>query len=407
MKFNNSIEKPFILKYDSIILEAKNNGKISNFVKFSGNGSQIGTQSKESSVTVVFSDSSGIGQGTRKELAVMKIDAADSKALEGAIFNLYRVSGSEEVLFSTSIPTDKDGKTAFKDLRPGKYFLQEKTAPNGYILDPNKYEVKFSSTTVTDMTVKNQKIVTPTTAPTPTPVVTMTPIVTPTPTPVVTLTPIATPTSTPTVTPTPTETPVSTVTPTSTPDNPTVPVSTPTPIPGVIVTATPSATPVVATPTVTPTIAPTSTPTVTPVATSTPIVPKVTPPVEKLTTDEAIPIEGEIPLGGLPSIGDEPDHGKVTITKDGKWIYTPDPGFIGKDKFTIIVTDENGNKEEIEIEIDVEEVPTGTVKEPGDNSNKPTQLPKTGEDSSLPIYLVGGSLVLIGFVLARRFKRSN
>ncbi|OZQ90568.1 collagen binding domain-containing protein, partial [Paenibacillus sp. VTT E-133291] len=167
LKFNHTIEKPFILKYDSIILEAKNNGKISNSVKFSGNGSQIGTQSKDSSVTVVFSDSSGIGQGTRKELAVKKVDAADnSKVLEGAIFNLYRVSGSEEVLFSTSIPTDKDGKTVFKDLRPGKYFLQEKTAPIGYIKDSNKYEVKFSSTTVTDMTVTNQKIVTPTTAPT-------------------------------------------------------------------------------------------------------------------------------------------------------------------------------------------------------------------------------------------------
>lgn len=142
-------------------------------------------------------------------------------------------------------------------------------------------------------------------------------------------------------------------------------------------------------------------------ATSTPIVPQVTPPVQNLITDEDIPLEGEIPLGGLPSIGDKPDHGKVTITKDGKWIYTPDPGYVGKDKFTIIVTDENGNEEEIEIEIDVEEVPTGTVKEPGDNSNKPTQLPKTGEDSALPIYLVGGSLVLVGFVLARRFKRSN
>jgi len=109
----------------------------------------------------------------------------------------------------------------------------------------------------------------------------------------------------------------------------------------------------------------------------------------------------------VPSLGDEPGHGKVTITKDGKWVYTPDPGYIGKDKFTIIVTDENGNEEEILIEIDVEEVPKGTVTEPGNNSNKPTQLPKTGEDSAFPIYLAGGSLVLLGFVLTRRFKRNN
>ncbi|MEK4192741.1 Ig-like domain-containing protein [Paenibacillus sp. FSL L8-0323] len=171
--------------------------------------------------------------------------------------------------------------------------------------------------------------------------------------------------------------------------------------------ATPSPTPMV-TPvsTATPTVTPTATPSQ-PVATSTPVVPQVTPPVQKEITNEDVPIEGEIPLGGVPSLGDEPGHGKVIITKDGKWVYTPDPGYIGKDKFTIIVTDENGNEEEILIEIDVEEVPKGTVTKPGNNSNKPTQLPKTGEDSAFPIYLVGGSLVLLGFVLTRRFKRNN
>lgn len=128
--------------------------------------------------------------------------------------------------------------------------------------------------------------------------------------------------------------------------------------------------------------------------------------MQQQSTIEEVPIEGEIPLGGVPSLGDEPSHGKVTI-KDGKWIYTPDPGFIGKDKFSIIVTDENGNEEEIFIEIDVDEVPKGTITEPGDKDNKPTQLPKTGENSALPIYLVGGSLVLLGVVLSRRFKRNN
>lgn len=97
----------------------------------------------------------------------------------------------------------------------------------------------------------------------------------------------------------------------------------------------------------------------------------------------------------------------MTITKDGKWVYTPDPGFVGKDKFSIIVTDENGNEEEIFIEIDVEEVPKGTISEPGEDNNKPAQLPKTGEDSALPIYLVGGSVILLGALLSRRFKRSN
>jgi LPXTG-motif cell wall-anchored protein len=112
----------------------------------------------------------------------------------------------------------------------------------------------------------------------------------------------------------------------------------------------------------------------------------------------------------VPSIGDEPAHGKVTLTPNGKWVYTPDPGFIGKDKFTIIVTDKDGNEEEIVIEIDVDEVPKGTVTSDPDGKDKggkPAVLPKTGEDSPLPIYLAGGSLIILGYVLSRRFRRGN
>ncbi|MFE4710754.1 collagen binding domain-containing protein [Paenibacillus sp. NPDC056722] len=311
-------------------------------------------------------------------------------------------------------------------------------------------------------------VATPT--PTPTPVATPTPTPTPVATPTPTPTPVATPTPTPTpvATPTPTPTPVATPTPTAsaTPEtsaSPTVappteeptatpsaaptatpvptspptstfePVATPTPVPGVIVTptpwpspgasvtpsATPSATPPAtpsATPPATPTVVPSAGPTTTPAQPTTPAtpVPQVTPPVKQETTTEEVPIEGEIPLGGVPSVGDKPAHGKVTLKPNGKWVYTPDPGFIGKDKFTIIVTDKDGNEEEIVIEIDVEEVPKGTVTgEPDGNGNskgkdgKPSVLPKTGEDSPLPIYLVGGSLIILGYVLSRRFRRGG
>lgn len=132
-----------------------------------------------------------------------------------------------------------------------------------------------------------------------------------------------------------------------------------------------------------------------------------------------MPIEGEIPLGGIPSIGNQPAHGKVVLTPDGKWVYTPNPGFVGKDKFTITVTDEDGNEEEMVIEIDVDEVPKGNVTgDPGGKSNdkgsksndkggKPSVLPKTGEDSPLPIYLAGGALIILGLALNRRFRRNN
>lgn len=132
-----------------------------------------------------------------------------------------------------------------------------------------------------------------------------------------------------------------------------------------------------------------------------------TPQATQVTTIEEVPIDGEIPLGGIPSIGEEPAHGTVTITPDGKWTYTPDPGYTGKDKFTIVVTDEDGNEEEITIEVGVDEVPKGTVTEPtdkGNNSGLPGKLPQTGEESPLPLYLTGGGLIILGAVLARRFN---
>lgn len=127
---------------------------------------------------------------------------------------------------------------------------------------------------------------------------------------------------------------------------------------------------------------------------------------------EEVPIEGEIPLGGVPEIGDQPEHGTVVLTPDGKWRYTPDPGFVGKDSFTIIVTDEDGNEEEVLIEVAVEEVPKGTVTEPangggGIDPGLPATLPKTGEASTLPNYLIGGGLVLLGLYFARRMKRGD
>jgi LPXTG-motif cell wall-anchored protein len=155
--------------------------------------------------------------------------------------------------------------------------------------------------------------------------------------------------------------------------------------------------PVSATPTATPAATPDQ-----PAVSSSPAAPQAT----QATTIVDIPIEGEIPLGGIPSIGDEPDHGTVTITPDGKWTYTPDSGYIGKDEFTIVVTDEDGNEEEVVIEVAIDDVPKGTVTDTADNPDGtlPGKLPQTGESSPLPLYLTGGGLIALGLVLARRFK---
>lgn len=143
-----------------------------------------------------------------------------------------------------------------------------------------------------------------------------------------------------------------------------------------------------------------------------------TPQATTATTIADIPIDGEIPLGGIPSISEEPSHGTVVVTPDGKWTYTPDPGFTGKDKFIVTVTDEDGNEQEIIIEVDIDEVPLGSVPDndagtdnsansDNDNNSLPGNLPKTGEESPLPIYLTGGGLMVLGIFLAVRFRTRN
>ncbi len=62
-----------------------------------------------------------------------------------------------------------------------------------------------------------------------------------------------------------------------------------------------------------------------------------------------------------------------------------------------VVTDENGNEMEIFFEIDVDEVPLGTITVPG-------KLPKTGAGSYFGYYLLGLSLVALGIGMRRKYS---
>lgn len=120
---------------------------------------------------------------------------------------------------------------------------------------------------------------------------------------------------------------------------------------------------------------------------------------EEVTTPEDTPVDGKVP-GKDPKVKNKPKHGKVTIDKDGNWKYTPNPGYIGKDKFTVIIINEDGEEELIEIEVDV--IPKGSVPDKG------TQLPKTGE--SIPtIQWFGFALVLMaaGLLAIRWYNRKK
>ncbi|WP_072335318.1 MULTISPECIES: SdrD B-like domain-containing protein [unclassified Paenibacillus] len=153
----------------------------------------------------------------------------------------------------------------------------------------------------------------------------------------------------------------------------------------------------------------------------TPVMPQPEQPVkpgpgvtEEIVTNEDTPAGGavQVPPGSKPSIGKQPEHGQVELEDDGKWVYTPEPGYTGKDGFTIIVTDPNGNEEEILIDIDVEKIPLDRAE--GEGAQQPqavlpnvTVLPKTGEGSHLLLQLTGLGLFMLGAVLRkRRVKRT-
>lgn len=175
------------------------------------------------------------------------------------------------------------------------------------------------------------------------------------------------------------------------PSNP-GPYPTPTTTPG----ETPTPEPGTASPTPAPSGGPTPSPT--PAHTEQPEVP-----INNEQTPKDTPKEGEVELpgGGTPEVGKQPDHGTVEVDEDGKWIYTPEPGYTGKDNFSIIIKDEDGDEEEIWFEIDVEDVPLGGI-DP-DNPGVGV-LPKTGESSVVHWQVAGLGLVVLGAALRRKYR---
>ncbi|GAB6107392.1 DUF7601 domain-containing protein [Fusibacter bizertensis] len=110
---------------------------------------------------------------------------------------------------------------------------------------------------------------------------------------------------------------------------------------------------------------------------------------ENKNTEEGTPVDGEVkvPEGGGVDVSEPPTNGKVTVDENGKWTYTPDPGYIGKDRFKVIITNPDGSFDDLIIDIDVEPIPLGGM------------LPQTGQTSSMFYWVLGFILVLSGSMI--------
>ncbi|GGA20614.1 SpaA isopeptide-forming pilin-related protein [Psychrobacillus lasiicapitis] len=149
ISFNEEIDKPYILEYQSFILKAP--ASISNKVLF--NGDHVKEDKKESSKVVEVKKTIGMGDGTGElgGLLITKTDATTKQVLEGAKFVLK--DKDTGTIIKTGTTNDK-GMVQFDKLLFGEYLLVETEAPVGYLKNNAEIPITIDKAYVAEDTVK-------------------------------------------------------------------------------------------------------------------------------------------------------------------------------------------------------------------------------------------------------------
>ena len=93
-----------------------------------------------------------------KSITIIKKDFITEKVISGAEICLYDMVNNE-----VCKETDEEGKVVFTNLKSGIYSYYEKTAPNGYILDNERYECTLSDNIILNYYNKKEVIEVPNT----------------------------------------------------------------------------------------------------------------------------------------------------------------------------------------------------------------------------------------------------
>lgn len=127
--FKEEVSTPYILEYQSLILE-KVGGKVSNTVDFKGENAREDVKKGEASIIVQRTGGKGDGSGEVGGLKVKKVDKETGDVLKGATFSLKDPVSGVTIATATS---DQDGIATFNRLLYGDYTLMEESAPDGYL----------------------------------------------------------------------------------------------------------------------------------------------------------------------------------------------------------------------------------------------------------------------------------